>query len=1254
MYLCVLLPACLQAPNSEDTSENSLSKGTKSATIAIAGAELQSNGRGSIKATEDGEYQFSPQVIDTASNVAITLINTGDLAADKIKAYTLSAPLSYAGGSYPGTGGTCTTKIASQSTCTIVIAFSPNKMGVNTTTLQLGYYNGKTTRNFEKIFKGIGLSLPVPSSITPSRGRLAGGGSVTIYGKQFFTGATVTVGGNPCTVTSVTEPGVITCVLAAHSAADVDVIVTNTDSYSGTLTGGFTYQPAPSVTSVSYSSGALAGGTSVTITGAGFVNGATVDFGGSSCNSPTVVSSTSITCTTSMHAAGSVIVTVTNTDGQYGSANGAYTYLAAPAVTSISPTAGALAGGTSVTLTGSGFLSGATVSIGGVTCTSPNVVSSTSITCTTGAHAAGVTSAIVTNSDTQTGTGSNLYTYQPAPTVTAVSLTGGPLAGGATITITGTGFVTGATASVGGTTCTSPNVLSSTSMTCVTGAHAAGVTDIIVTNADTQSGTGSNLYTYRAAPTVTQISPRVATLAGGTTVTITGTGFITGATVSLGSSSCSSVSVSSSTSLTCSTPSASVPVAVDVTVTNSDAQQGAFTKAFAFVETPDSWTAMTTTGAPAGSRNLAAVWTGSKLITWGGWPNTSNGGVYDPVTDSWVGTSTVNRPGFAENRTAYAWTGRHLILWGGYNGGTGVNTGGYYDPASDSWTQLPTLNAPTGAYSASGAWTGSKFIVWGGGANFVNYFNSGGIYDLEANNWTLMSTNGAPSPRFTQTGQWTGSEFLVVGGYNGSHLNSGGKYNLSTDSWTAMSTTGAPTTVSLTSVWTGRKMLFWGGWYSTSSNTGGIYDYISDTWTTITTTGAPSVRYNHVLTWIGNRLIVWGGRGNINTGGIYNPDTNTWVATTTTNAPSASIGRQWSNGVWTGSKFLVWGGTEFNDGGADNTGGAYTPTLSSSADTWTSISTTGAPVARYYHMITWTGSKLLVWGGEASGSYFNHGGVYDPTTDSWTAMETTDAPAGRNGSSIVWTGKEMVVWGGYNGSFLNTGGRYNVSTNTWQAVTTTGAPATRNFHATAWTGRRLLVWGGWNGSRHITGGQYDPQTNTWTDTTTTNAPENRISFDSAWTGTQLFVWGGERGPIINTGGLYNPFTNSWTTTTTTGAPAGAMNNCVEYVQGKFYVGTSTEFKQYDSTSNSWTAKNTSNMPSNMNAGCVTADDKLFQLGHVDGGYAFFYNPTLDHWNRVSKSWTNYWGSTPALWTGGKIIIWGGGANAQNFGHFYTP
>ncbi len=141
----------------------------------------------------------------------------------------------------------------------------------------------------------------------------------------------------------------------------------------------------------------------------------------------------------------------------------------------------------------------------------------------------------MTNTDAQTGTLSNGYTYasNPAPTVTSITPTSGTTAGGTSVTITGTGFLTGATVSLGGTAATGVTVVSATSITAKTAAHAAGAVNVVVTNTDAQAGTLTNGYTYtNPAPTVTSITPTSGTTAGGTAVTIAGTGFLTGATVS--------------------------------------------------------------------------------------------------------------------------------------------------------------------------------------------------------------------------------------------------------------------------------------------------------------------------------------------------------------------------------------------------------------------------------------------------------------------------------------------------------------------------------------------------------------------------------------------------------------------------------------------------------------------------------------------------------------------------------------------------
>ena len=153
--------------------------------------------------------------------------------------------------------------------------------------------------------------------------------------------------------------------------------------------------------------------------------------------------------------------------------------------------------GTAVTITGTGFLSGAAVKVGGTSTTGVTVVSSSSITATTPAHSAGTASVVVTNSDNQSGTLTNGYTYaNPAPKVTAIAPNSGTTSGGTAVTITGTNFLSGARVTFGGTAATGVNVASSTSIKASTPAHSSGTVNVAVANSDSQSGTLTNGFTY--------------------------------------------------------------------------------------------------------------------------------------------------------------------------------------------------------------------------------------------------------------------------------------------------------------------------------------------------------------------------------------------------------------------------------------------------------------------------------------------------------------------------------------------------------------------------------------------------------------------------------------------------------------------------------------------------------------------------------------------------------------------------------------
>jgi hypothetical protein len=122
--------------------------------------------------------------------------------------------------------------------------------------------------------------------------------------------------------------------------------------------------PAPTITSISPSSGTTAGGTSVTITGTNLSDSTSVTFGGTVA---TVVSSSStqITVTTPAKSAGSAAVVVITAGGSVTSASN-YTYVAPPTVTKLTPNTGPNSGGTLVTITGTNLGIVNSVKFGGV------------------------------------------------------------------------------------------------------------------------------------------------------------------------------------------------------------------------------------------------------------------------------------------------------------------------------------------------------------------------------------------------------------------------------------------------------------------------------------------------------------------------------------------------------------------------------------------------------------------------------------------------------------------------------------------------------------------------------------------------------------------------------------------------------------------------------------------------------------------------------------------------------------------------
>ncbi len=386
--------------------------------------------------------------------------------------------------------------------------------------------------------------------------------------------------------------------------------------------------PAPAITNLTPSKGPVAGGTTVVITGTGFLGlsgtGA-VTFGGTNATSYTVDSATKITAKAPAHAAGSVRVKVTTAYGV--SANTAaddFTYVGPPAVASLSPATGPVAGGTSVVITGTDLTGATGVTFGGVVATF-TVDSATKITAKAPAHAAGSVRVKVTTAfGVSANTAADDFTYVGAPAITGLDPTSGPTAGGTTVVITGTGFLglSGAGAvTFGGINATSYTVDSATKITATTPAHAAGSVRVKVTSAyGVSANTAADDFTYVGAPAITGLDPTSGPTAGGTTVVITGTGLTGASSVTFGDAA-ATFTVDSATKITATAPAhASGSVQVKVTTTYGASADTAADD-FTYVGPPAITGLDPTSGPTAGGTTVVITGTdltGTTGVTFGG------------------------------------------------------------------------------------------------------------------------------------------------------------------------------------------------------------------------------------------------------------------------------------------------------------------------------------------------------------------------------------------------------------------------------------------------------------------------------------------------------------------------------------------------------------------------------------------------------------------------------------------------------------
>lgn len=253
------------------------------------------------------------------------------------------------------------------------------------------------------------------------------------------------------------------------------------------------------ISSVGPSSGPVAGGTIVSITGSGFKQSASVVFAGATAPTVIYISSTELQAVTPAHASGTVDVAVIQSPhNESATLTGGFTYTSSTtlSLSGDTPAQGPATGGTVVTITGKGFQSGASVKFGSLQSTAVTVASSTQISALTPSESSGTVGISVNDPNGQSASLPSSFTFTSGPSVTSVSPNSGPVTGGTTVTILGSGFQSGASVQFGGVAATSAMLVSSTELKAVSPASTGGTVSVSVTDTSSQTSTLASAYTY--------------------------------------------------------------------------------------------------------------------------------------------------------------------------------------------------------------------------------------------------------------------------------------------------------------------------------------------------------------------------------------------------------------------------------------------------------------------------------------------------------------------------------------------------------------------------------------------------------------------------------------------------------------------------------------------------------------------------------------------------------------------------------------
>jgi hypothetical protein len=367
----------------------------------------------------------------------------------------------------------------------------------------------------------------VLDAVAPDRIPTAGGVEVTLYGEGFDAQTRVSFGGATGVRHTVISDELLRVVTPPRAAGVVDVRASNADE-SAVLYGAVTYVEALRLDAVRPATGPLAGNIPVTLEGAAFEQGMTVQFGGVAATVTSVKAggAEANVVLPPRSSAGLVDVRVVNAAQDAAIARNAF-YYAAPAeqikVAAVQPAQGPAAGGVEVTIIGAGLGSpDLTVTFNN----QPAVVISQGDGHAVVRIPAGQVGAaqIVVTSNSQTSTLDNGFTYVADLWIDRVTPSSGDVIGGDAVLLDGEGF-TGATRVLFGGIPAQFTVVNNSKINATTPPRSAGVVDVVVER-DQVRATFRDGFTYTEGLQVFGFTPVRGSVAGNTYIEVRGRGFV--------------------------------------------------------------------------------------------------------------------------------------------------------------------------------------------------------------------------------------------------------------------------------------------------------------------------------------------------------------------------------------------------------------------------------------------------------------------------------------------------------------------------------------------------------------------------------------------------------------------------------------------------------------------------------------------------------------------------------------------------------